>query len=82
VNVLAVMPHFRGSGLGSRLLSVADETGARLEKSGMSVIVVDNNTGARRPYERFGYGETARRPIVKDGWLTEGRDWVLLTKEL
>jgi ribosomal protein S18 acetylase RimI-like enzyme len=82
VNVLAVLPQFRGSGLGSRLLSLADETGARLEKSGMSVIVADNNAGARRLYERFGYAETARRLIVKDGWLTEGRDWVLLTKEL
>lgn len=81
VNVLAVLPQFRGMGLGSRLLALADETGARLEKSGMSVIVADNNTGARRLYERFGYAETALRSIVKEGWPTEGCEWVLLTKE-
>jgi ribosomal protein S18 acetylase RimI-like enzyme len=82
VNVLAVLPQFRGTGLGSRLLALADETGERLEKSGMSVIVADNNTGARRLYERFGYAEAGRRPIVKEKWLTEGREWVLLTKAL
>lgn len=82
VNVLAVLPQFRSTGHGSRLLALADETGERLKKSGMSVIVADNNVGARRLYERFGYAETARRPIVKEGWLTEGREWVLLTKEL
>ena len=82
VNVLAVLPQFRGTGLGSQLLVLADETGDRLEKSGMSVIVADNNTSARRLYERFGYDETARRAIVKEGWRTAGREWVLLTKKL
>jgi ribosomal protein S18 acetylase RimI-like enzyme len=81
VNVLAVLPQFRGTGLGSRLLALADETGERLKKSGMSVIVADNNTGARRLYERFGYAEAGRRPIAKEGWQTEGREWMLLTKE-
>ena len=69
VNVLAVLPQFRSTGLGAWLLALADETGERLKKSGMSVIVADNKTGARRLYERFGYAETGRRPIVKEGWL-------------
>ncbi|MGA8158686.1 MAG: N-acetyltransferase [Rhodoplanes sp.] len=80
VNVLAVLPQFRNSGLGSRLLALADETGMQLEKRGMSVIVADSNTGAQRLYVRFGYVEAARRPMVKQGWLTEGQEWVLLTK--
>ena len=82
VNVLAVVPRHRGEGLGSRLLALADETGRKLGKQGMSVIVSDANTGARRLYERCGYREAARRSMVKEGWTNPGQEWVLLTKEL
>lgn len=82
VNVLAVVPRHRGEGLGSRLLALADETGRKLGKQGMSVIVSDANTGARRLYERCGYREAARRTMVKEGWTNPGQEWVLLTKEL
>jgi GNAT superfamily N-acetyltransferase len=76
VNVLAVLPEYRGRGLGTRLLQLADETGRKLGKKGMSVIVSDANVGARR------YRETARRAMVKEGWDNPGREWVLLTKPL
>jgi ribosomal protein S18 acetylase RimI-like enzyme len=82
VNVLAVRPQFRGLGLGTRLLDFADQTGRRLGKRGMSVIVSDANPGARRLYERCGYRETSARAMVKDDWQNEGRNWVLLTKAL
>jgi ribosomal protein S18 acetylase RimI-like enzyme len=82
VNVLAVLPEHRGKGLGRRLLALADETGRSLGARGMSVIVSDANTGARRLYERCGYAPAASRPMVKEGWANEGRTWVLLTKEL
>lgn len=82
VNVLAVLPKHRGKGLGTLLLRIADETGRRLGKKGMSVIVSDTNPGARRLYERCGYRETARREMVKESWPNPGREWVLLTKPL
>lgn len=82
VNVLAVLPDFRNYGLGARLLVRADETGLQLGMGGMSVIVADNNTGARRLYQRHGYTETARRPMVKEDWQSNGSEWILLTKEL
>jgi ribosomal protein S18 acetylase RimI-like enzyme len=82
VNVLAVRPQFRGLGLGARLLAFADETGRTLGKRGMSIIVSDANRGARRLYERCGYREVATRPMVKENWQSEGRNWVLLTKGL
>jgi ribosomal protein S18 acetylase RimI-like enzyme len=81
VNVLAVLPEYRNLGLGSTLMQLADETGRSKGKQGTSVIVSDGNPGARRLYERFGYRERARRPMVKEGWENEGRNWVLLTKE-
>jgi len=82
VNVLAVLPQSRDLGLGTELLRIADENGQKLGKRGMSVIVSDTNTGARRLYERLGYRETARRKKVKERWANEGREWVLLTKAL
>jgi hypothetical protein len=45
----------------------------------MSVIVSDANTGARRLYEGFGYREFARRTMIKEDWVNEGQEWVLLT---
>lgn len=82
VNVLAVRPQFRGQGLGSRLLALAEATGRRLGQRGLSVIVSDANTGARRLYERCGYREVATRPMVKEGWANDGKDWVLLARGL
>lgn len=80
VNVLAVLPDFRGHGLGSELMKLADETGRKLGKAGMSLIVSDANTGARRLYERCGYREIASRPMVKEGWKNAGENWILMTK--
>jgi ribosomal protein S18 acetylase RimI-like enzyme len=82
VNVLAVLPEYRSAGLGTMLLSLADDTGRKLGKRGMSVIVSDANTGARRLYERVGYRGGSRRGMVKENWINEGREWVLLTKML
>jgi ribosomal protein S18 acetylase RimI-like enzyme len=82
VNVLAVLPEYRSAGLGTKLLRLADDTGRKLAKRGMSVIVSDANTGARQLYERLGYRETGRRTMIKEGWINEGHEWVLLTKAL
>jgi ribosomal protein S18 acetylase RimI-like enzyme len=82
VNVLAVMPQFRGHGLGTSLLALADDTARALGKRGLSVMVADSNRGARRLYERCGYRQRATRPAVKEDWVNAVRDFVLLTKEL
>ena len=81
VNVLAILPAHRNSGLGTRLLGLAEELGRAARKRGMSVIVSDANPGARRLYERCGYGEAGTRPMVKEAWVNEGGNWVLLTKD-
>jgi ribosomal protein S18 acetylase RimI-like enzyme len=80
VNVLACYPEHRGRGLGSRLLGVAERLAAANGMNRMSVIVADANTAARRLYEKHGYREIASRRCVKDGWLTDTENWVLLTK--
>jgi ribosomal protein S18 acetylase RimI-like enzyme len=82
VNVLAVLPEYRGAGLGTVLLEFAEKTARTLGRHGMSVIVSDANMGARRLYERLGYRELARRKMVKEDWINDGQEWVLLTKAL
>src|SRR3546814_18072478 len=80
VNVLAVLPAFRNLGLGSGLLQRAEETASAGSLRGLSIIVSDSNGGARRLYERVGYREAATRPMVKEDWVNDGRNWILITK--
>lgn len=48
----------------------------------MSVIVANNNTGARRLYERHGYEVAATLACVKEAWETDTEHWVLLNRSL
>jgi ribosomal protein S18 acetylase RimI-like enzyme len=80
VNVLAVIPEFRRLGLGTQLLQLAESLARETGAAGLSVIVSDANDGAYRLYIRCGYREAGARPIVKNGWRNDGRNWVLLTK--
>jgi ribosomal protein S18 acetylase RimI-like enzyme len=82
VHALAASPEYRGRGLGSALLTVADNLAASARKSGLSLIVSDTNTGARKLYERSGYHEVARCKMVKEQWQHPGTEWVLLRKKL
>jgi ribosomal protein S18 acetylase RimI-like enzyme len=77
VNVLATYPAVRGRGVASALLRHAvREAGPRA----LSLIVADGNAWARRLYEGFGFVERARRPIVKEGWESASRKWVLMLR--
>jgi len=77
VFVLSTVSEARGQGIGSSLLSFAEKYhGPR----GMSLIVADNNTGARKLYERYGYKVVASRPMTKNGWQSDGENWLLMIK--
>lgn len=82
VNVLAAYPEYRGHGYGSALLQIADRLAEGSGCEGLSIIVSDANTGARRLYERRGYEERATRRMVKEFWDNPGKNWVLLTKAI
>ena len=64
----------------TKLLRLADERARALGKAGLSVIVSDDNPGARRLYERCGFALRATRPMVKEDWQNAGETWQLLTK--
>ena len=82
INILAVLPHVRGQGRGSALVGAALGRAMEQELKGLSLIVSDANTGARRLYERHGFAEVASRPMVKDGWQNRGSRWILMTRPL
>ena len=81
VNAVAAFPDARGLGVGSKLMQWAEQRASALGLEGISLIVSDANPGARRLYERLGYAEVARRPMVREQWQTDGRNWVLMIKK-
>jgi len=44
----------------------------------MSLIVADNNTRAQSLYERNGFRAVSSRKMVKNGWQSEGNNWILM----
>jgi ribosomal protein S18 acetylase RimI-like enzyme len=82
VNVLAVYPELRGKGIGTKLLGFAEELAREVEAVGVSIIVADANSTARRLYERTGYRPSATRRIVKEAWDSPANEWILLLKGL
>jgi hypothetical protein len=61
---------------------LADKTAEVSRNRGISVIVSNANTGARRLYEHCGCIERATRLMVKESWKNAGQTWVLLTKDI
>lgn len=80
VNILATYPEHRGKGCGAALLGIAETLAAASLRRGLSLIVSDANTGARRLYERLGYTERATRPMLKESWDNDGENWVLMVR--
>jgi ribosomal protein S18 acetylase RimI-like enzyme len=81
INVLATYAPYRGRGIASHLLGLAEAAAAQTGSLGLSIIVADANARARRLYEGRGYRQAAERAMVKEDWLSEGTRWVLLLKD-
>ena len=77
IKTISVAAGARGQGIGTRLLAFAERFRG---PEGTSVIVADHDVRSLGFFERQGYSEVARRPMVKDGWETPGTEWVLLRK--
>lgn len=82
INILATFPAFRGRGLATSLLSMAETRARRARCPRLSLILSNANAGARRLYERCGFVEVGRRAIVTDGWEHSGTEWALLAKSI
>ncbi len=80
INSVATFPDARGLGVGSNLMRWAERHASQLGLRGTCLIVSDANRGARRLYGRLGYTETASRPMVKEQWQNDGKNWMLMIK--
>jgi ribosomal protein S18 acetylase RimI-like enzyme len=82
VNGLATLPGYEGRGLGSRLLDAANALAAEAGCDELSIQVFEQNEGAVRLYERFGYRTVARRPAVPHPSYPYEGDVLLMTRKV
>ena len=82
ISMLGVHIGWRGKGVGSQLLDVAEVKAEETKAGGLSLIVEDVNTDAQRLYQRRGYAVRTSRPMVRfPGGTAPGKDWLLMVKE-
>lgn len=82
IKSVAVRPAAPGRGLGRALLGLAEDMARDAGLSATSLLVFEHNTGARRLYEKLGYGEAARDRVAQDGWRPSPQDICLMVKRL
>lgn len=80
VNAVAADPAWRGRGVGSALMQRAEEAAAGSGADSLSLIVAEENRGARWLYDRLGFADLARRPLLPWSGCRHSGDWVLMTK--
>ena len=80
VHALAVLPQRRGQGLGTRLLRIVDALAADEGVTETSLTVAESNEVARHLYDREGYREVAREPVVPHPRIGLTGNWLLMTR--
>jgi ribosomal protein S18 acetylase RimI-like enzyme len=79
---MAVDAAHRGKGIGTRLLAEAESACRQLGLEKLSLIVFEQNAGARQLYERSGYAERRRHPVVPHPLIHCTGDAILMVKSL
>jgi ribosomal protein S18 acetylase RimI-like enzyme len=79
---MAVFPEYRGRGIGTQLLTLAEKHAHGHGLSKLSLIVFEQNEGAKRLYERSGFYEKAHEPVVPHRLIHFDGRAVLMVKDL
>ena len=79
---VAMLPEHRGRGVGSRLMALAEEQAQMLGFGKLSLIVFEQNVAAHRLYQRLGYKEVAREPVVPHPLIHFTGDAILMVKHI
>ena len=79
---VAVLPGFRGKGVGSRFMALAERDALDKGFSKISLIVFEKNTRTKKLYESLGYREVMREPVVPHALIRYTGDAVLMVKQL
>ena len=77
-----MLPEYRGHGLGTRLMALAERNAAARGFDRTSLIVFEENAGALRLYRRLGYAEIARARAVPHPLIRVTGDALLMVKHL
>ena len=79
---MALFPEYRGRGIGTRLLTLAEKFARDQGFKKLSLIVIEQNTGAKQLYERTGYREVSREPVYPHRLIHYTGDAILMVKDI
>jgi ribosomal protein S18 acetylase RimI-like enzyme len=79
---MAIEAAHRGQGIGTQLLAEAERSARALGLRKLSLIVFEQNEGAKRLYERHGYVEKRRHAVVPHPLIHYTGDALLMVKHL
>lgn len=82
ISGLALRPAFRSRGIGTTLLGIAQERARKMQLGRLSLLVFEGNGRAIRFYDRHGFKEVDRRPIVPYPLIHYTGDVLLFTAEV
>jgi ribosomal protein S18 acetylase RimI-like enzyme len=79
---VALFPEYRGLGIGSRFMQQAEDSCRKQGLEKLSLVVFEQNMGAKRLYEALGYRERSRAAIVPHPMIHYSGDALLMVKQL
>jgi len=79
---VALFEHYRGAGIGSRFMAAAEEQALEAGLATLSLIVFEQNQGAKRLYDRLGYREVARAPVYPHPLIHYSGDAILMVRKI
>ena len=79
---MALFPEYRGKGIGTKFLEIAEEKAAQLSLPQLSLIVFEENEGAVRLYKRRGFYEIMRELAVTHPLIKYSGQALLLVKDV
>jgi ribosomal protein S18 acetylase RimI-like enzyme len=79
---MALFPRYRGQGIGTRLLALAEKHARDKEFEKVSLMVFEQNAGAKRLYDKTGYREVSREPVYPHPLIHYTGDAILMVKEI
>jgi ribosomal protein S18 acetylase RimI-like enzyme len=79
---LALLPGFRGRGVGTKMLSIAREQAYERGFGTLSLLVFEQNEGAVKLYERNGFKVAGRAPVVPHELIQHIGDVLLMASEI
>ncbi len=79
---IAIDAEHRGKGIGTQLMAEAEKSCRELGLKKLSLIVFEQNMDAKRLYERLGYAETRRYPVVPHPLIRSKGYALLMVKDI